>query len=86
MFHVQIKSKALKQLSKLELKHQKRISEKIDQLTNDPYIGKRLEGNLSGYFSMRVWPYRIIYTVAKKIVTVTVVSIGDRKDVYKKLK
>lgn len=86
MFDVHIKSKALRQLHKLDRKHQKRIAASIDELANDPYLGKRLEGNLSGYFSMRVWPYRIIYTIEKKIVTVTVVAIGDRKDVYKKLK
>lgn len=85
MFDVQIKSKALKQLHKLERKHQKRITTSIDQLATDPFLGKRLEGNLVGYWSIRVWPYRIIYTIEKKIVTVTIIAIGDRKDVYKKL-
>lgn len=86
MFHVQIKSKACKQLHKLDKKNQRRIVACIDQLSTEPHLGKRLEGKLSGYWSIRVWPYRIIYTIEKKIVTVTVVAIGDRKDIYKKLK
>ena len=81
-----MKSKAHKQLRKLHRKDQRRIAACIDELAHDPYLGKRLEGSLSGYWSIRVWPYRIIYTIEKKIVTVTVVAIGDKKDAYNKLK
>ncbi|MCK5017652.1 MAG: type II toxin-antitoxin system RelE/ParE family toxin [Candidatus Peribacteraceae bacterium] len=48
-------------------------------------MGKKLKGSLDGLWVIRVVPFRIVYSINKKIVTVSVVSIGNRKDVYKKL-
>lgn len=85
MFQVQLKPKAYKQLCKLQQKDQKKISIAIDQIAHDPFVGKKLEGELMGLWSVRVWPYRIVYTIQKKKIIVTIVAIGDRKNVYKKL-
>lgn len=86
MYRIVLKSRACKQLRKLQWKDQKRIASAINELTHDPFIGKKLEGELTGLWSLRVWPYRIVYIIQKNIVTVTIVAIGDRKDVYKNLK
>ncbi|MCB9807683.1 type II toxin-antitoxin system RelE/ParE family toxin [Candidatus Peribacteria bacterium] len=85
-YRVLLSKRAEKSLFKLSLKDQKRMAEGLLALQNNPFAGKKLEGEHKGLWSLRVWPYRIIYTIEKKIVTVTVVAIGDRKDVYKKLK
>lgn len=53
-------------------------------LAYDPFSGKKLEADWEGYYSLRVWPYRIIYRIQKNIVTVTVFSIGHRKDIYRR--
>lgn len=84
MYTVIMKPKAEKQLSKLQRKDQERISAVIDSLGEDPFIGKKLEGDLDGYYAVRAWPYRIVYEIERKIVTVTIVAIGHRKDVYEK--
>lgn len=86
MYKVRISKRAEKSLLKFSCKDQKRMTEALIGLQNDPFTGKKLEGDHKGLWSIRVWPYRIIYIVEKKVVTVTVVAIGDRKDVYKKLK
>ncbi|MBU2213170.1 type II toxin-antitoxin system RelE/ParE family toxin [Patescibacteria group bacterium] len=85
MYKVVIKKKAQKQFDRLPTKDQKRVLVALQSLRKDPYNGKKLEGELALFWSMRVWPYRIIYMIEKKIVTVSVVAIGDRKNVYKKL-
>jgi addiction module RelE/StbE family toxin len=58
------------------------VFDALEGLREDPYAGKKLQGELYGLYSLRVWPYRIIYMVEKRIITVTVVAIGQRKDVY----
>jgi mRNA interferase RelE/StbE len=85
MYQILIKPKAKKQLQRLPTKDQKRVAAAIDQLSGNPLYGKQLNGELHGLYSIRVWPYRIIYTVQHKTITVTVVAIGHRKDVYEKL-
>lgn len=82
MYRVILIPKAEKQLEKLERRYQERITAALLKLKEHPFSGKKLEGELEGGRAIRVWPYRIIYTVDKKIITVTVVAIGHRKDVY----
>ena len=53
----------------------------------DPVLyGKPLRKTLKGYFKLRISDYRLVYTVKKKIVTVLIVAIAHRKEIYKKLK
>jgi len=86
MYSVNLSKRAEKSLLGLSDKDQKRVTEALLSIQEHPFTGKKLEGVHKGLWSFRVWPYRIIYMIEKKIVTVTVVAIGDRKDVYKKLK
>lgn len=44
--------------------------------------GKPLRQNLSGYWSLRVGDYRVLYTIDKTENLVTIVHIDHRKDVY----
>jgi mRNA interferase RelE/StbE len=46
--------------------------------------GKPLAGNLSGMWSYRVGDYRVICRMINDELTVLVVSVGHRKDVYKR--
>jgi len=60
-----------------------RISNAIKSLQKDPFQGKPLKHKLKGKYSLRVGVYRILYQINQKIVTVYVLEIGHRKDVYK---
>lgn len=44
---------------------------------------KVLRGPLKGYFRVRTGNYRIIYAIDDKNVIITVVSVGDRRDIYR---
>ena len=48
----------------------------------NPYSGKKLKGDLFGQYTLRIWPYRIIYFVDKNK-NVIITDIGHRKDVYR---
>lgn len=62
----------------------KRVRNVLLSLAEDPTQGKPLKMSLKGKWSYRVGVYRIIYTVEKGILTVYVLSIGHRKEIYRK--
>ena len=84
MYFVVIKKKAEKEIAALPNKEQDRILAAFDVLRENPFVGKKLEGEYAGAWSLRVWPYRIMYTIHKEIVTVTVLRVGHRQSVYKR--
>lgn len=82
-FTVTLTKRAEKEYGKLSEKDKERVLLALLRLRTEAFAGKQLNGEHDGYWSVRVWPYRIIYTINKQIVTVTVVAIGQRKDVYR---
>lgn len=72
-----------KQFEGLHKKDQKRVQAAFEVLKENPLAGKQLEGKYKGLRSLRVWPYRILYVVDHGVITVTVMKIGHRKDVYR---
>jgi len=72
-----------KKLDKIETKHYEKILSALKVLSNDPYLGKRLKGELKSYYSYRVWSYRIIYEIKKKELVILIIRIGYRSEVYK---
>ena len=85
MYRIIFKKKATKQISKLRAKDRVRVGEAIDELRTNPFIGNKLDGDLDGFYAIRVWPYRIVYSIEKEIITVNILSVGHRKDVYLKI-
>lgn len=83
MYALEVKIRAFRQLESLPKKDHRRVLAAFDVLMENPTAGKQLEGKYKGFRSLRVWPYRIIYAVDHAIVTVTVVNVGHRKDVYR---
>jgi len=72
--------KAIKQLKKIPKKDKQKIMRKIKFLSQDPLIGKLLEGGFKGFRSIRAWPYRIIYKLEKN--KITIFSVAHRQSVY----
>ena len=84
MYALDIKPKAIKSLARLPKKYQAKIVDAFEILKENPLAGKELDGEFAGIRSLRVWPYRILYVIDDKIITVTVLKIGHRQNVYKK--
>jgi len=59
------------------------IEEKLK--TNPLKFGLPLRKTLKGYMKLRIGDYRVIFSMHKKIVTVHVIKIGHRREVYKKI-
>ena len=76
--------KVFKDLKKIDKTWQKKILGAIkSKLVQDPYIGKKLVGDLSPYYRYRINDYRVIYEINDDEVILVVIKIKHRKDVYK---
>ncbi len=87
MWFVKLNKKAKKQLEKLDKTTQSRVVSFLESKiapANDPRIlGKSLKGKIFGNFvRFRVGDYRLICDVQDNQITVLVLRIAHRKEVY----
>ena len=82
MFKLLISTRAQKRLKQLKQTHQEAILSALEEIKEDPLIGKPLTRELTGRFSFRVGVYRIIYKVSERDKTVRVLNAGYRRNVY----
>ena len=60
----------------------KGIKEILEGLSENPYLGKPLQRELSGFWSVAFKHYRIIYKILDDQNKIGVYSLGRRKDIY----
>jgi addiction module RelE/StbE family toxin len=77
-WEIKFEKSAQKELDKILIQHQKKILAVLPMIAEDPFVGKKLDGELNGLYSYRVWPYRIIYKIYKNILVIVIVRIGHR--------
>lgn len=82
-YRVRIKRSAAKALRKIDHQDRERLVEAIDRLGEEPHSGSVLKGELSGLRRIRVGNYRIVYEVYEDELTVLVVRVAHRRDVYR---
>ncbi|PYQ63096.1 MAG: type II toxin-antitoxin system RelE/ParE family toxin [Acidobacteria bacterium] len=82
-FSIKIKASAAKSLSRIPKAERSRLIQAIDRLRREPLAGGTLKGEFSGLRRLRVGDYRIVYEVLHEQVTVLVVRIGHRREVYR---
>jgi len=73
---------SLNQIKKLQPHLKPTVKAKIEHINANPYSGKLLEKELSGYLSSRAKRYRIIYKVEEDTKTIEIHYVGHRKDIY----
>ena len=61
----------------------KRMAKAIDRLAANPDLGEFLKGEWKGYRKYRAGNYRIIYRIEHAKLIIYIITIDDRKDVYR---
>lgn len=69
-------------ISKLHPEIKPIVRSRLDKLKKEPFLGKRLQRELSGYRSLRTGRYRIIYKIDEDKKTLQTHYVGHRRDVY----
>ena len=83
-YKVNLKRSAEKSLHALPKKIQARIVGVINLLSENPFPPASLKLKGREGYRIRTNDYRILYTVENEILTITVLAIGHRKEIYKK--
>ena len=84
-YRVEVKKSAVKEIAALPKRDQRRVVRVIDALADDPRPeGVRKLTGAEDAYRIRVGDYRIIYQIADDVLTVLVVRVGHRKDIYRR--
>ncbi len=83
-YTIEFSNSALRDFKALERAVQRRIASRIDALAANPFPpgAKKLQGE-PDVFRIRAGDYRIVYRIDGKRVTVLILKIGHRRDVYR---
>jgi mRNA interferase RelE/StbE len=83
-YNVRVKRSAAKELEATPLKDRKRIVTRIEGLRNEPRPSgcEKLSGEEK--YRLRQGDYRILYEIVDRDLIVTVVKVGNRREVYRK--
>ncbi|GAB3743228.1 type II toxin-antitoxin system RelE family toxin [Spirosoma lituiforme] len=89
-YKIVVTESAAKELKRIPAKMQDRIFEKIEDLAEEPkpHGYKKLKNfdmpssNQNDYYRIRVGDYRVIYTIENEQITIFIMKIAHRKDVY----
>ena len=60
--------------------------QELTRLQENPFFGKWLEKELSGYLSMQAKRFRVIYKIRDTDQTIEIHYVGHRKDIYELFK
>ena len=82
-YRIEIKKSASKELAGIPVKDQQRIITRIRELSGEPRPSgsNRLSGEEK--YRIRQGDYRILYEIHDDIVTIVVVRVAHRRDVYR---
>lgn len=81
---IEFAASALREFKTLERAMQRRIATHIDDLAGNPFPpgSRKLKGS-PDHYRIRVGDYRLIYKVDKGRLTILVLKIGHRREVYR---
>ena len=83
MYKIRISKKCLRELKKLDKQILKRAFDIIEnRIAQTPYDAKPLKGPYTGLYSYRFSDFRIIYEIFEESVTILILRVRHRKDVY----
>lgn len=82
-YEIVFKQSVAKDLRQIPGKDVQRILKRIDSLADDPRPADMEKLSGDDKYRIRQGNYRILYTIEDSVVTVTIVKVGHRRDVYR---
>ena len=82
MYRLEITAQARRDLKKIRQIHGRAVNQALEDIKEDPRIGKPLGRDLLNRVSHRIGVYRIVYIINEKDKIVEIISAGHRGSVY----
>lgn len=85
-YSIVFKPSANKEFESLNKSDQIKIKNKIEILKTDPYpAGVKKLSTTDNIFRLRTGKFRVLYTIIKQKITIIILKVGHRRDVYKNI-
>ena len=81
-YKIEVKKSAVKEFNSIPTKDLKKIIKTIQGLSNNPRPQGCLKLTNQENYRIRIGNYRILYSIKDDILTVYVIQIGHRKNIY----
>lgn len=81
-FTLRVKPEPQKSIDKLQEQYRVRVLQILGGIEANPFAGKKLHGKREGQYTVRVWPYRIVYKIYKNELIIVVIEFGHRQGGY----
>ena len=75
-YQIVLPKRIKRKLDKIEKRHYERILSVLEVISHNPYLGKKLKGELKKCYSYRAWSYRIIYEIKNKELVILIIRIS----------
>jgi mRNA interferase RelE/StbE len=84
IYIIKYKRSATEELLALPAVQARKVLSAIKNLAGKPrpHGSKKLKGS-NNVYRIRIGNYRVIYTIADEIVTITIIKVGHRKHIYR---
>ena len=84
LYQVKWKRSAQKELKSLDKKMILKILESVEGLAKNPYpLGSKKLKGAEFIYRIRLGDYRVIYSIESDILTIEIIKIGHRRDIYR---
>jgi mRNA interferase RelE/StbE len=83
-YEIEFRPDAKKALAKIAKRDRLRIEGAIELLSENPFPPSSKKLRVRPEYSLRVGDYRILYQVIKNRMIIEVITLGHRKEIYKK--
>ena len=85
-YKIYFKKSVLKDIKSIPDKDLRRIMKRIESLSKNPRPSGHEKLSDQDLYRIRQGNYRIVYSIKDNILTVWIIKIGHRRDIYRKLK
>jgi mRNA interferase RelE/StbE len=82
-YKVEVKKSAEKELREIPKIELLKILEKIKSLSDDPHPTGSIKLTNQEKYRLRIGNYRVLYKIEENILTVFIVKVGHRKNIYR---
>ncbi len=86
LFKMRFTREASRLLTKIHPENKRMIGDSLNGLRENPYIGHQLRGELSGFRSLKVKRYRVVYNIREDENVIDVLYVGHRREVYEQFR
>jgi len=84
VYKIVIRKSATKELDRIPIKDKTRIIDRIRKLATEPHPVGAVKLSGEEKYRIRQGDYRILYQIEETLITIVVVKIAHRKEVYRR--